>query len=98
MELIRGPRNVRERHRGAIVTLGSFDGLHLGHQALIRAALERALDVQLLDGPAFDDGHPGFLWGPVDENVVHGGYGIGKRRACRNSKRVSNRGRPMMPL
>jgi riboflavin kinase/FMN adenylyltransferase len=41
MELIRGPHNVRARHRGAIVTLGSFDGLHLGHQALIRAALER---------------------------------------------------------
>ena len=41
MELIRGPHNVRARHRGAIVTLGSFDGLHLGHQALIRTALER---------------------------------------------------------
>jgi riboflavin kinase/FMN adenylyltransferase len=41
MELIRGPSNVRARHRGAIITLGSFDGLHLGHQALIRAARER---------------------------------------------------------
>jgi riboflavin kinase/FMN adenylyltransferase len=41
MELIRGSHNVRARHRGAIVTLGSFDGLHLGHQALIRTALER---------------------------------------------------------
>lgn len=35
MELVRGLVNLRERHRGAIVTIGSFDGIHLGHQALI---------------------------------------------------------------
>ncbi len=36
MELIRGPTHLRERHRGSVVTIGTFDGLHLGHQALIR--------------------------------------------------------------
>ena len=29
-------------HRGSVVTLGAFDGLHLGHQALIARALDRA--------------------------------------------------------
>lgn len=35
MELVRGLGNLRERHRGGVVTLGTFDGLHLGHRRLI---------------------------------------------------------------
>ena len=35
MELIRGLTNLRPRHRGCVVTIGGFDGLHVGHQALI---------------------------------------------------------------
>jgi riboflavin kinase/FMN adenylyltransferase len=48
MELIRGLTNLRPHHRGCAVTVGGFDGLHLGHQALIArlhdaaARLERA--------------------------------------------------------
>lgn len=46
MELVRGSLNVHERHRGGVVTLGSFDGVHLGHQALVRATRERARALQ----------------------------------------------------
>jgi riboflavin kinase / FMN adenylyltransferase len=35
MEFIRGLQGLRERHRGAAITIGSFDGIHLGHGALI---------------------------------------------------------------
>jgi riboflavin kinase/FMN adenylyltransferase len=35
MELIRGLVNLRARHRGAAVTVGAYDGLHLGHRALV---------------------------------------------------------------
>ena len=39
MELVRGLGNLRERHRGGVVTLGTFDGLHRGHRALVGEAL-----------------------------------------------------------
>ncbi len=35
MELVRGLTNLATRHRGMVVTIGGFDGLHLGHRALI---------------------------------------------------------------
>ncbi len=34
MELIRGLYNLRARHRGCALTIGNFDGVHRGHQAV----------------------------------------------------------------
>ena len=42
MELIRGLSNLPERHRGSVVTIGTYDGVHLGHQALIRRLTDHA--------------------------------------------------------
>src|SRR5476651_1135721 len=42
MELIRGLINLRPRQRGCVVTVGGFDALHLGHQALIARLQEVA--------------------------------------------------------
>lgn len=36
MELIRRARALRSRHRSCVATLGAFDGVHLGHEAVIR--------------------------------------------------------------
>jgi riboflavin kinase/FMN adenylyltransferase len=35
VEYVRGLQGLREKHRGAAITVGSFDGIHLGHGALI---------------------------------------------------------------
>lgn len=42
MELIRGLHNLRERHRGCVLSIGNFDGFHRGHQALIARLREQA--------------------------------------------------------
>jgi riboflavin kinase/FMN adenylyltransferase len=42
MELIRGLPNLHERLRGYVVTIGTYDGIHLGHQALLRRLNEHA--------------------------------------------------------
>jgi riboflavin kinase / FMN adenylyltransferase len=42
MELIRGTSNLRDRHRGCAVTIGTYDGIHVGHQALIATLAQRA--------------------------------------------------------
>ena len=46
MEVIRGWHNVRPEHHGCVATIGNFDGVHLGHRALIDqlAALGRERD------------------------------------------------------
>ncbi|HEY5719831.1 MAG TPA: bifunctional riboflavin kinase/FMN adenylyltransferase, partial [Gammaproteobacteria bacterium] len=41
MELIRGRINLRPRHRGCVATIGNFDGVHLGHQAVLHDLLAR---------------------------------------------------------
>jgi len=47
MELIRGLHNLRPRHRGCVATIGAFDGVHLGHQAVIRHLLDKAQELGL---------------------------------------------------
>ena len=42
MELIRGQHNLRPHHRGCAVTIGAFDGVHLGHQAVLGHLCDQA--------------------------------------------------------
>lgn len=42
MELIRGLHNLRPRHRGCAITIGNFDGLHIGHQTVLNRLQQQA--------------------------------------------------------
>lgn len=56
MELVRGIHNLKERHRrstgagdavGTVLTIGAFDGLHRGHQAVLKHLCHRAQEAGL---------------------------------------------------
>jgi len=42
MQLVRGLHNLRPSHRGCVLTIGNYDGLHLGHQAMLRTLRQHA--------------------------------------------------------
>ena len=47
MELIRGLHNIRTRHQGCVATIGAFDGVHRGHQAVLAQLKQQAQQHQL---------------------------------------------------
>jgi riboflavin kinase/FMN adenylyltransferase len=47
MELIRGLHNLRPRHRGCEATIGAYDGMHRGHQAVLQRLLEQGRQMGL---------------------------------------------------
>lgn len=47
MELIRGLHNLRPRHRGCVATIGNFDGVHLGHRAVLGQLADKAAELRL---------------------------------------------------
>jgi riboflavin kinase/FMN adenylyltransferase len=42
MELVRGIHNLNAQHKGCVLSIGNFDGIHLGHQAVLTRLLEEA--------------------------------------------------------
>ncbi len=47
MELIRGLYNLRPGHHGCVATIGNFDGVHLGHQAVLGQLAEKGAELCL---------------------------------------------------
>lgn len=65
MEIYRGSEKLAPAVRGCVLTIGKFDGLHLGHRALLRAMIARA---RALGRPAAVytfDRHPAAVLAPA---------------------------------
>ncbi|MGS0728335.1 bifunctional riboflavin kinase/FAD synthetase, partial [Shewanella sp. 0m-11] len=42
MELIRGIHNILPKHRGCVLSIGNFDGVHRGHAEVINRLVKKA--------------------------------------------------------
>lgn len=49
MQIIQDIETIREPFKSAVITIGNFDGVHIGHQALFHEVIERA---EAIDGTA----------------------------------------------
>ena len=47
VELIRGLHNIGTHHNGCVLTIGKFDGVHLGHQAVLKSLIDKAEQLNL---------------------------------------------------
>jgi riboflavin kinase / FMN adenylyltransferase len=45
MQLVRGLHNLAQRHKGCVLTVGNYDGVHLGHQHMIGVVKARAAEL-----------------------------------------------------
>jgi riboflavin kinase/FMN adenylyltransferase len=58
MQIIQDIEKIKKPFSSAVITIGNFDGVHIGHQALFHEVVERA---EAMDGTAIDmtfDPHP----------------------------------------
>ena len=46
MKIIRGIQNIKESITYPVLTIGNFDGVHLGHQAIFKKVVDRVKEVE----------------------------------------------------
>ncbi len=66
MELIRGLYNLRSQYKGCVATIGSFDGVHLGHQVVLSALKESAASKSLPSVVMTFEPQPQEFFSPAD--------------------------------
>ena len=57
-ELIFGLHHLKAKHRGCVLTIGNFDGLHQGHQVVIQALQQQAKQLHLPTCVMLFEPHP----------------------------------------
>ncbi|MCP3675125.1 MAG: bifunctional riboflavin kinase/FAD synthetase [Gammaproteobacteria bacterium] len=64
MQLVRGLHNIDDSHRGSVLTIGNFDGVHKGHQAILKRLQKCAFDHRLPSTVMIFEPHPEELFNP----------------------------------
>lgn len=58
MNVLRDPLGRDEPHRGSVLSIGNFDGVHVGHQAVLRHVVDRARELRTVAAAMTLDPHP----------------------------------------
>ncbi len=58
MEVYRDPLGLDDPPRGALLSIGNFDGVHIGHQTVLRHVANRARELDALSSAMTLDPHP----------------------------------------
>ena len=64
MQLVRGIHNIRDAHNGCVLTIGNFDGVHLGHRRVIKALVDKAEQLALIPAVMVFEPQPQELFNP----------------------------------
>ena len=67
MEIIRGIEALRENYPNTVITIGNFDGLHLGHQKILEAVKRRSEELKGTSMVVTFDPHPVKVLAPEKE-------------------------------
>lgn len=66
MELIRGIHNIKPKHRHCVLTIGKFDGIHKGHQAVLANLVEKSKSLNLPSAVMVFEPQPEELFNPEE--------------------------------
>lgn len=66
MELVRGIHNIQARHKFGVLTIGNFDGVHMGHQAILARVKALAEQYQSPAGIMIFEPQPREFFAPHD--------------------------------
>jgi riboflavin kinase/FMN adenylyltransferase len=64
MQLVRGVHNIQAEHHGCVLTIGNFDGVHLGHQEVIKALVTKARTLNCVPAVLVFEPQPQELFSP----------------------------------
>ncbi|TPH19241.1 bifunctional riboflavin kinase/FAD synthetase [Litorilituus lipolyticus] len=64
MQLVRGIHNIQPEDHGCVLTIGNFDGVHLGHQQVINALVDRAKALSCVPAVLVFEPQPQELFSP----------------------------------
>ena len=67
MEIIRGLEELKESYPDTVITIGNFDGLHLGHQKIIQAVIQESEKINGTSMLVTFDPHPMKVLAPEKE-------------------------------
>lgn len=66
MQLVRGIHNLRAKHRGCVLTIGNFDGVHLGHSRVISSLVAKAKQYNLVSAVMVFEPQPQEVFNPTN--------------------------------